>query len=401
MNRASPVVVVGGGIIGLAVARALQTADPKTPVVVLEKEPEVGTHQTGHSSGVVHSGIYYKPGSLKARLCTEGRRRLLEFCRDRGVRHEVCGKLILATHDADLPRLAELFRRGQANGVEGVRFLEPDEISEREPHARGLRGLFVPSTGIVDFPEVARQFARDLALAGGEVRTRTLVRGIREVDGTPRLDTSQGPLDCQFLVNCAGLFSDRLARWAGAPPLSRVMPFRGEYHLLRSARRELVRNLIYPVPDPELPFLGVHFTRTVRGEVEVGPNAIFAFAREGYRWTDVNVRDVWDSFEFPGFVSMVRRYGRTALSEIHRSLSRSALVRDLRQMLPEIRPDDLAPGGAGVRAQAVAADGRLIDDFVVTESPRAVHLLNVPSPASTASIAIGDSVRDLVQSRRK
>jgi L-2-hydroxyglutarate oxidase len=396
---ADPIAVVGGGILGLATAMSLQAARPHPPVLVLEKEPAIAGHQTGHNSGVIHSGIYYAPGSLKARLCREGRQRLIELCRAEKVPFELCGKVIVATEPRELPRLAELERRARANGIEGVSALDPKGLESFEPRAVGIRALHVPATGIVDYGRVAQAYARQIVDHGGEIRTRAEVRGIRSSGSSLRLETASGSVDASFLVNCGGLQSDRLARLAGANPPTQIVPFRGEYYRVRSATPPLVRNLLYPVPDPDLPFLGVHFTRRIEGGVEAGPNAVPAFAREGYRWRDVVLRDVWATARFPGFLPMLRRYGRTALAEFYRSLSRGRFLRDLQTLVPDIREEDLRPGGAGVRAQAVRPDGRLVDDFVFADSPRAVHVLNAPSPGATASLAIGDYIRDRVLSR--
>jgi (S)-2-hydroxyglutarate dehydrogenase len=386
-----PIVVIGGGIVGLATALALvQLVGP--PVVVLEKEAEVAQHQTGHNSGVIHSGIYYRPGSLKARLCVEGRRRLVEFCESHHIPYELCGKLIVATQDSERTRLDELERRASANGIPGVRRLSSAGVHEFEPNVRAIEGLHVPVTGIVDYQVVSQAYAKEIAEGGGEIRTQTRVTGLRTDNGKVVVLSTAGPLHARAVVNCAGLFSDRVTRWSGIEPPARIVPFRGEYFLIRPDRRSIVRGLVYPVPDPELPFLGVHFTRTVHGEVEAGPNAVPALAREGYSWREFHWRDLAETLTYRGTPRLLRRYGRTEVGEVHRSLSRGAFVRDLQRMVPSLTGEDLVPGGSGVRAQAVSPDGKLVDDFLLVDSPGAIHVLNAPSPAATASLAIGEYV---------
>jgi L-2-hydroxyglutarate oxidase len=381
------VVVIGGGIIGLATARELRRRFPHASVAVLEKERAVAAHQTGHNSGVIHSGIYYPPGSLKARLCRAGSASMVEFCRERGVPVEVCGKLIVATEPAELPRLEKLLERGVANGLR-VRRMAADEVREREPHVRALAAIDVPSTGIVDFRQVATALQASLEGDGVELRLGTEVRGFARADGAHLLHTSGGEVRAGYLVNCGGLHSDRLARAAGADPGARIVPFRGEYYDLAPSRRELVRGLVYPVPDPALPFLGVHLTRTIDGRVHLGPNAVPAGSREGYRRRSLNARDLAATAAWPGWWRLVRRYWRTGSREIWRSLSKRAFVAEARRLLPEVGPDDLQPSEAGVRAQALARDGKLVDDFLIVEGERATHVCNAPSPAATASLEI-------------
>ena len=395
MSDRDPIVVIGGGIVGLASALSL-VQRTRTSVVVLEKEADVAHHQTGHNSGVIHSGIYYRPGSLKAQLCVEGRRRLVEFCEAHRIPYELCGKLIVATHDSERPRLDELERRARANGIPGVRRLSPAEVHDIEPNVRALEGLHVPVTGIVDYRVVSQVYAQEIVAKGGEIRTHTLVTGLRTENGRVEVRTTGGPLCASAVVNCAGLFSDRVTRWSGIEPPARIVPFRGEYFLIRPDRRSMVRGLVYPVPDPELPFLGVHFTRTIQGEVEAGPNAVPALAREGYSWKQFRWRDVAETLTYRGTPRLLQRYGRTELGEVHRSLSRGAFVRDLQRMVPGVSESDLVPGGSGVRAQAVTPDGKLVDDFLLADSPGAVHVLNAPSPAATASLAIGEFVCEAV-----
>ncbi len=388
------VAIIGGGIVGLATARALGERAPGARLVILEKEPKLAAHQSGHNSGVIHSGIYYKPGSYKARLCVEGKALMYQFCEKHGIRVERCGKVIVATTEAELPRLQTLYERGRANGVP-VELLEPARLRELEPHAAGLRGIHSPSTGIVDYVEVAQAMARELATAGVAIETSARVTAITRTGDGVELGATRLTVRARRLVNCAGLYSDVVARLAGARPEVRIIPFRGEYYMLRPERRTLVRGLIYPVPDPEFPFLGVHLTRTVHGDVEAGPNAVLAFAREGYRFARVSPRELAGTLAYRGFWAMARRYWRMGTYEIYRSLSKPAFVRALQRLVPDLRAEDLAAGGAGVRAQAVSPDGSLVDDFRIVAGPDAIHVLNAPSPAATASLAIGRHVAGL------
>ncbi|PYM13559.1 MAG: L-2-hydroxyglutarate oxidase [Candidatus Rokuibacteriota bacterium] len=389
------VAIVGGGILGLATARALIERAPRTRIVILEKEAKLATHQTGHNSGVIHSGLYYRPGSYKAKLCVEGARRMEEFCDAHGIKRQTIGKVVVATSEAELPRLQALYERGTANGVPGLRILDRDQVREIEPHVAALRGIHSPATGIVDYTEVCAAMARDLSAHGVEIRTAAGVSAIdRRSDGLV-LTTARGPLEARRLVNCAGLYSDRIARMAGANPDVQIIPFRGEYYMIRREREDLVRGLIYPVPDPDFPFLGVHFTRTVHGEVEAGPNAVLAFAREGYTFGRVRPAEFAGTLGYRGFWAMAARYWRTGAYEMYRSLSRDAFVRALQRLVPAITSDDVRPGGAGVRAQAVSRDGSLVDDFRIVSGPDAIHVLNAPSPAATASIAIGRHIAGL------
>jgi len=391
--RAFDVAVVGGGIVGTATAMAI-AARGDLSVAVLEAEEGLAAHQSGHNSGVVHSGLYYKPGSQKARLCVEGAAALYRFCAEEGIACQHCGKLVVATRDDELPRLDELARRGAANGLAGVRRLTREEIREVEPHAAGIAALFVPQAGIADYPAVVRAYARRVAAAGGEVMTGARVEAIRREGGGLRVVSRRGDLLCRLLVNCAGLQADRVARLAGAVPDVSIVPFRGEYYELAPARRHLVRALIYPVPDPRFPFLGVHLTRTVDGRVEAGPNAVLALQREGYSWRDVSLRDLAETARWPGFWRLMRRHWATGMGEVWRSLVRGAFLRDLRRLVPELADADLLRGGSGVRAQAVDRAGRLVDDFHILPGERALHVLNAPSPAATASIAIGQWIAE-------
>ena len=397
MSSRAEVAVVGGGIVGLATARALLRAGQKR-VVVLEAEDGVARHQTGHNSGVIHSGLYYRPGSLKAQTCVAGRDELLRFCAEHGIAHERCGKLVVASSERELVALDELERRGRANGLAGLERLSPAAIREREPHVTAKKALLVPETGIVDYSAVARALAGEINAAGGEVRTGARVESVRLESGGLRIETAAGGLEAAFLVNCAGLQCDRVARLCGARPDVRIVPFRGEYYEVVPERRSLVRHLIYPVPDPRFPFLGVHFTRMIGGGVEAGPNAVLAWRREGYRHRDVSVRDLTETFLYSGFWRLAARYWRTGAMEFARSFSKRLFVGALRRLVPEIGLGDVVRAGAGVRAQAVDRHGRLLDDFHLLESERALHVLNAPSPAATAALAIGELIAARVPS---
>jgi L-2-hydroxyglutarate oxidase LhgO len=388
------VVVVGGGIVGLAAAFTVKRRKPDAAVLVLEKESAVGVHQTGHNSGVLHSGIYYKPGSLKARIAVRGRASMVRFCEEHGVRFELSGKVIVATSEEERPRLHALLERGRENGVPGLRAITPEELREIEPHARGVAALHAASTGIVSFRAVAQAMASAIESGGGHVRTNARLLGFRREGGALRLHTEAGDLLAKRVVTASGLHADRVAALCGAEPSTKIVPFRGEYYRLRRESRHLVRNLIYPVPDPRFPFLGVHFTRGVDGEVEAGPNAVLALAREGYRKADVSVGDLWDMARFPGTFRMAKRHWRTGLEEYYRSLSRSAFLRKLQKLVPELTDEDLEPGGSGVRAMALERDGNLVDDFRIVESGGFVHVLSAPSPAATSALAIADHVID-------
>ena len=386
------VIIIGGGVVGLGVALEITRRFPKLRLLLLEKEDRVARHQSGHNSGVIHSGVYYKPGSMKARLCVSGAAAMVEFCREHGVAHEVCGKVIVATLPDELPRLEELRRRGEANGLVGLRMIGPEELREIEPHATGLQALVVPSTGITDYARVCEKYAELIAGNGGTVLTSVAATGIRRMPGEIVVESSKGAFSAGAMINCGGLFSDRISRMAGDDPGVMIVPFRGEYYDLIPERATLVRSLIYPVPDPQFPFLGVHFTRRITGTVDAGPNAVLALAREGYRHSDINVRDLASSLAFPGFWRMARRNWRNGFDEFRRSFSKPLFVRALQRLVPEIGESDLVPGGAGVRAQALKADGALVDDFQFVPSGKVLHVLNVPSPAATASLAIGKAI---------
>jgi L-2-hydroxyglutarate oxidase len=387
------VAIIGGGIVGLATALAL-TERFRLALAVLEAEDRVAAHQSGHNSGVIHSGLYYKPGSLKARLCVEGRQAMYRFCQENGVAHERCGKIVVATHAGELPALDELERRGRANGLSGLRRLVAEEIREHEPHIRGIAGLHVPETGIADYAQVTRTYADKVRAAGGEVRLGSRVVGCRPQGGGLVLETVRGEVACRYLINCGGLRSDRVARLCGVAPGLAIIPFRGEYYELVPERRSLVRNLVYPVPDPRFPFLGVHFTRTVHGIVEAGPNAVLALKREGYRKWDVSAGDVARMAGYRGFWRMAGKYWKTGCGELYRSLSKRAFLRALQALMPELRSEDIRPAGAGVRAQAVEPNGALVDDFRIVARARMIHVLNAPSPAATASLSIGRTIAE-------
>ncbi len=393
-DTTADVAVIGGGIVGLATGLALLESAPHCRVVVLEKEAQIARHQTGHNSGVIHAGIYYKPGSYKARLCVEGVRLLKAFCEANTIAYENCGKVVVATSAEEIPRLQTLQERGTANGVPGLRVLSLEELREIEPHARAVAALHSPETAIVDYSAVSAAMARRLTQHGVPVQTSTQVLGMRRADGLLYIESTRGVTPARHVVNCAGLHADRVARLMGAEPDVQIIPFRGEYYTLRHDQR-LVRGLIYPVPDPEFPFLGVHFTKRIQGDFEAGPNAVLALAREGYRYTNLHTAELAGTLAYRGFWAMARRYWRIGAYEVFRSLSKRAFVRDLQKLVPAIEARDLVPGGSGVRAQAVAADGSMVDDFRITETANAIHVLNAPSPAATASLAIGKHIAAL------
>ena len=382
------VAIVGGGILGLATARALLERVPGVRIVVLEKEAKLATHQTGHNSGVIHSGIYYRPGSYKAKLCGEGKGLMREFCAAHGIQVVDCGKVIVATREDELPRLQTLYERGIANGVP-VEMIDAKRLREIEPHAAGLRAIHSPTTSIVDFGAVSTAIAGELTARGVAIETNAKVLAIVRTRDGIEIGTSRLAVEARWLINCAGLYADVIARMAGAQPDVQIVPFRGEYYMIRPEKRHLVKTLIYPVPDPEFPFLGVHFTNTVHGDVEAGPNAVMAFAREGYEFTKLNPRELAETLAYPGVWHMVRRYWRMGSYEMYRSLSKAAFVRALQRLVPEIKAEDVTRGGAGVRAQALAPDGSMVDDFRIVDTDTAVHVLNAPSPGATASLAIG------------
>jgi L-2-hydroxyglutarate oxidase len=385
------VIIVGGGIVGLATALKLLQQDPALKVLVIEKEKELARHQTGNNSGVIHSGLYYKPGSLKARNCIRGYDLLIDFCQQHNVPFELCGKIVVATNGGELPLLHNLYQRGEQNGLKGFKMLEKEELREYEPHVNGIAGFFVPQTGIVDYKVVAEKYGEEIRKLGGEIVLGEKVTKV--VAGSTALSIDTGKrYDAKLLVNCAGLYSDKVAQLASESIDVRIIPFRGEYYKLRKEREHLVKNLIYPVPDRNFPFLGVHFTRMMRGGVEAGPNAVLAFSREGYRKSDINLRELTETLAWPGFQKVAGKYWRTGLGEMYRSFSKTAFTKALQKLIPEIQETDLVEGGAGVRAQACDRTGGLVDDFLIYEEKRVVNVCNAPSPAATSSLSIGETV---------
>ncbi|HLK67473.1 MAG TPA: L-2-hydroxyglutarate oxidase [Bryobacteraceae bacterium] len=389
-------VIIGGGIVGLATAYRLTERFSDAHIRVLEKEAGVGQHQTGHNSGVLHCGLYYKPGSTKARLAVDGIRQMVGFCRDNQIPHEICGKLVVAADESEVPRLKGLLDRGMANGLEGLRWLQRDEMREIEPNVGGVAGLRVPQEGIVDYPRVCQVLVEKLTQRGVEVVTHARLTRARRNGSGWVAETTAGEFPAGFLINCAGLHCDRVAESAGEAREMRVVPFRGEYYKIRNDRQHLVRHLIYPVPDPQFPFLGVHFTRLIHGGIEAGPNAVLAFAREGYRKTDFNVSDLLDALSYPGLWRFLRKYPSMAWYELRRSFSREIFCQSLQRLVPGIRPDDLAPGGSGVRSQLITPGGEIVQDFQLIARPNALHVLNAPSPAATASLAIGAEIAGMI-----
>ena len=398
MERRYDVVVVGAGILGLATARELQGRRPGRRVAVLDKEQRIGVHQTGRASGVVHRGVYYAPGSLKARLCVDGAARLLAYSEDRGIPILRCGKVVVATTADELPRLAELHRRSVANGVPGAELIGPERLRELEPHVAGLRALHSPQTAVVDFSLVARAYADDIRNQGGELLLGLEVGGFARRGGVTQVETSGGAVEASRVVVCAGVYADRLAVGSGAPAEPRIVPFRGDYLVLRPERRNLVRGLVYPVPDPAFPFLGIHTTIRPDGEVWLGPNAVLALAREGYRRRDVSLRDVREILRSRGFRRLARRHWRTGSTEAMRDVSKRLFVASARKLLPELDVADVLPGPSGIRAQALAVDGSLVDDFLFHESDGVTHVRNAPSPGATSSLAIAEMIADRVES---
>jgi L-2-hydroxyglutarate oxidase len=393
------VIIIGSGIVGLATARALSRAAPRLELEIIEKESSVAQHQSTHNSGVLHAGLHYAPGSTKARLARAGIRSMTEYCQERGIAHEICGKLVAAVADAEVPRLRALHDRGLKNGLSGLRWLTPAEARELEPHVQCVAALQVPEEGIVDYGGVCRTLAADLTRAGVVIQLSAAVQGLTfQADGWT-VQTTTSETHAHFIVNCAGLHVDRIARLAGENPATQIVPFRGEYYVLRPERQHLVRNLIYPVPDPAFPFLGVHFTRRVLGGIEAGPNAVLAFAREGYRNTQVSLRDLTEIASFPGIWRFVRRHGRTVVRELSQSFSQARFARALQRLVPEVQRSDLHAGGAGVRAQAMLPSGDLVHDFEWIERSNAIHVLSAPSPAATAALAIGEEIARRVAAR--
>jgi len=387
--------IIGGGIVGLAAASMLSRRQPGASIVVLEKEQELAAHQTGRNSGVIHSGIYYKPGSYKARFAREGNASMVEFCREHGIAHEICGKVIIATEQDELPRLENLLKRGLENQL-AVSRLSAEQVHEIEPHVRCVAGIKVPSTGIVSYRQVCDTYAKLLRANDGEIRTGVRVLNVSESNGSRVLNTTQGDIEARFVVNCAGLFSDRVARASGSDPGAKIVPFRGEYFELVPDRRHLVKTLIYPVPNPDFPFLGVHFTRMIDGTIHAGPNAVLAFKREGYHKTDFSLRDTAETLTYSGFWKMARKNISEGWMEMRRSFSKALFTRSLQRLIPEVQAADLVPCKAGVRAQALLPDGKLVDDFLILRDRNIIHVCNAPSPAATASLEIGKSIAEQV-----
>jgi L-2-hydroxyglutarate oxidase LhgO len=393
------VAIIGAGIVGLATGLELTHRFPGISLAVIEKESIVAGHQSSHNSGVIHSGIYYKPGSLKAKLCVEGGEALQRFCQENGVPYEICGKVIVATAESELSQLNELYRRGNANGLKGLRVLTQDEIREIEPYATGVGGIHVPSTGIVDYAKVAEKYAELIVSRGGAIHLSHEVTSLIRSSGNTVVETTRGPIQTKLVINCAGLQSDRISRMANAKLDLTIVPFRGEYYEIVPAKHHYLKGLLYPVPDPQFPFLGVHFTRRMGGGVEAGPNAVLAMKREGYLKSSFDFGDVFEYAMFPGFWTMTARHWRMSMGEYHRSWSKAAFVRALQRLMPELAREDLVPGASGVRAQALDISGKLIDDFHFAYTDGMVHVCNVPSPAATASLAIGKYIVDTVVQR--
>ncbi len=384
--------VIGGGIVGVATALKILEREPNLNVAVVEKENVPGYHQTGHNSGVIHSGIYYKPGSLKAENCTRGYRMLVDFCEEEEIPYELCGKVIVATEEWELPILERIFNRGKENGLSNIQYIGPNEIREKEPHSRGIQGIWVPYTGIVDYKKVAQQIASRFTELGGTLITGESVQNLERKFNEVTITTNKNHYSTKLMVNCAGLYSDKIARMTHPDIDYRIIPFRGEYYKLKPNAQHLIKNLIYPVPDPNFPFLGVHFTREIDGSIEAGPNAVFAFSREGYTKNNVNLGETLESLSWPGFQKVLGKYWQTGVGEMYRSFSKSAFTKALQKLVPEIRQEHLTTGGAGVRAQACDRKGGLVDDFVIYEDEGVVHVLNAPSPAATSALSIGETV---------
>jgi L-2-hydroxyglutarate oxidase len=390
------VIIIGAGIVGLATGVNLIEKHPGIKVLILEKEGEVAAHQTGHNSGVIHSGIYYKPGSLKATNCRRGYRKLINFCNENEIEYDLCGKVIVATRDDELPYLETLYKRGAENGLENLKLLTSGQIKEREPHVNGLEGIFVPQTGIINYTTVAEKYADFIRTNGGEIIFNSEVKGITEKSDSVETITANDVHVAKYVISCAGLQSDKVGKMTNPKLPVKIIPFRGEYYKIKEAKKHLVGNLIYPVPDPNFPFLGVHFTRMIDGAVEAGPNAVLAFKREGYKKTDFNFNDTVETFTWPGFIKVAKKYTRMGLGEFYRSYYKPAFVKALQRLIPEITGDDLEPGGSGIRAQACDRYGGLLDDFYIEKGKRVIHVLNAPSPAATASLAIGETIASYI-----
>ena len=393
------VVIIGGGIVGLATAIRLQYYFPDIRVTVCEKEKEVGSHQTGHNSGVIHSGLYYRPGSMKATNCINGYNMLLQFCEEHDIKYDLCGKIVVATKKEEIPTLSMLYERGKENGLKGLKRLSSSEMKEIEPHVNGIEGIWVPQTGIVDYKDVCLKYAEVFQKQGGELLLNCKVKDIQINQSDADVITTTKTITTKITINCAGLYSDKIARITEEKLPFRIIPFRGEYYKLKKEKEYLVKNLIYPVPNPEFPFLGVHFTRMMKGGIEAGPNAVLAFQREGYKKSDINIRELFESLAWPGFQKVAAKYWKTGFGEMYRSFSKNAFTKALQNLLPDITPEDLVEGGSGVRAQACDKDGGLVDDFLILESEFVINVCNAPSPAATSSLSIGEYIANLYLKR--
>jgi L-2-hydroxyglutarate oxidase len=391
------IVIVGGGIVGLATAYHLTEKHPNKKILVLEKEDEVAHHQTGNNSGVIHSGLYYKPGSLKAKNCIDGYHMMIQFCDEHEIPYDLCGKVVVATDKSELGRLRDLFDRGRENGLEGLEMLDQARLKEIEPHLAGIQGIRVPQTGIVNYKQVCQKLAEIITQRGGEIHLNTLVQAMKETADNVQITTSTISVECQLIINCAGLYSDEVAKMHLGKLDTRIIPFRGEYFELTAEAEHLVKHLIYPVPDPNFPFLGVHFTRMIGGGIEAGPNAVFAFKKEGYLRTDFNFKEFFGSLLWPGFQKVMFKYWKTGLGEMYRSFSKKAFTKALKRLIPEVQEEHLVPAPAGVRAQACDRTGGLLDDFKIVHEKRAIHVINAPSPAATSSLSIGKTISDMVK----
>jgi len=393
------ILIIGGGIVGLATALKLKQANPHLTLILLEKESELAKHQTGNNSGVIHSGLYYKPGSLKAINCIKGYHLLLDFCKENEMPFELCGKVVVATSEVELPLLDNLFVRGQQNGLANLRKLSQGELKEIEPHVNGMKGIFVPQTGIVDYKLVALKYGELLAKLGAEIKLDEKVVSIKSDGSRSTIVTEKSSYQAKLVINCAGLYSDKVTSMTREKVNYKIIPFRGEYFKLKKEKEYLVKNLVYPVPDPNFPFLGVHFTRMAKGGVEAGPNAVLAFSREGYKKSDINLAELAETIAWPGFQKVAAKYWKTGFGEMYRSFSKAAFTKALQRLLPEIKEEDLVEGGAGVRAQACDRDGGLVDDFLILEEANVINVCNAPSPAATSSLAIGETVAALALKR--
>lgn len=393
------IIIIGAGIVGLATGYQILRQRPGTRLRIIDKETEVAAHQTGHNSGVIHSGLYYKPGSLKARNCINGYQQLIRYCQEHDIPYEICGKVVVATNTSEIPLMDTLLERGKANGLEGLQRLNPEELAAREPHVAGVAAIYVPQTGIVDYRQVALSYAEEIRQMGGEITLGEPVTEIRIQPHGSEVVTAGHTFETSLVVNCSGLYSDKVAAFTHQKTDYRIIPFRGEYYELKPEKQHLVNNLIYPVPDPNFPFLGVHFTRMIGGGIEAGPNAVLAFRREGYKRTDVHLGELAETLGWPGFRKVASKYWKTGMGELYRSFSKAAFTRALQKLMPEIRQEDLIPGGAGVRAQACDRYGGLIDDFLILENEHAINVGNAPSPAATSSLSIGETISRLALNR--